>query len=183
MRKVTLGLAVSLDHYIARQDGGSDWLHWNKEVAAISGKFMKTVDALLIGRKTYEAMLALGQTSYPGVRNYVFSRTRGNAARLKKRLGKATTAPVEMITTDAAEFIQDLKATPGKGIAVFGGGELAKSLFEADLIDEIVLNIHPIILGSGIPLFHEMKQQIDLTFLEAKPLKNGSLIVSYRVIH
>jgi dihydrofolate reductase len=42
-------------------------------VAAISGKFMKTVDALLIGRKTYEAMLALGQTSYPGVRNYVFS--------------------------------------------------------------------------------------------------------------
>ena len=49
MRKVTLGLANSLDNYIARKDGGFDWLHWSKEVAEISAKFMKTVDALLIG--------------------------------------------------------------------------------------------------------------------------------------
>ena len=54
MRRVTLGLANSLDNYIARKDGGFDWIHWSKEVAEISAKFMKTVDALLIGRKTYE---------------------------------------------------------------------------------------------------------------------------------
>src|SRR2546430_721411 len=58
MRKVTLGLANSLDNYIARKDGGFDWLHWSDEVAEISAKFMKTVDALLIGRKTFEGMLA-----------------------------------------------------------------------------------------------------------------------------
>jgi dihydrofolate reductase len=57
MRKVTLGLANSLDNYIARKDGGSDWLHWSNEVATISARFMKTVDAILIGRKTYEVML------------------------------------------------------------------------------------------------------------------------------
>ena len=73
MRKVTLlGLATSLDNYIARKDGGADWLRWDKEVAEISAKFMKTVDALLIGRKTYEVMLNLGQTSYPGAKNYAF---------------------------------------------------------------------------------------------------------------
>jgi dihydrofolate reductase len=76
MRKITLGLANSLDNYIARKDGGSDWLHWNKEVAEISAQFMKTVDAILIGRKTYEVMLASGQTFYPGAENYVFSRSK-----------------------------------------------------------------------------------------------------------
>jgi len=74
MRKVTLGLANSLDNFIARKDGCFDWLHWSKEVAEISAKFMKTVDALLIGRKTYDGMLRYGQTSYPGAKNYVFSR-------------------------------------------------------------------------------------------------------------
>ena len=76
MRKVTLGLANSLDNYIARKDGGYDWLHWSKEVAEISAKFMKTIDTLLIGRKTFEVMLAAGQTSYPGSKNYVFTRSR-----------------------------------------------------------------------------------------------------------
>ena len=86
MRKVTLGLANSLDNYIARKDGDYDWIHWSREVAEISSKFMKTVDALLIGRKTYEAMLKQGQTSYPGARNYVFTRSKKKSAALRKAL-------------------------------------------------------------------------------------------------
>ena len=182
MRKVTLGLANSLDNYIARKDGGYDWIHWSKEVAEISAKFMKTVDALLIGRKTYEVMLASGQTSYPGARNYVFSRSKKNSAALKKKL--ATKKPdknVEIASGDAAQFVRKLKRQAGKGIVVFGGGALAKSLFEADLIDEVVLNIHPVLLGSGIPLFHEMKKQIDLELLDCRVLKGGYLAVAYRV--
>ena len=183
MRKVTLGLANSLDNYIARKDGGFDWLHWSKEVAEISAKFMKTVDALLIGRKTFEVMLASGQTSYPGAKNYVFSHSKKKREALKKRLAakKKPDRNVEIVTEDAAKFVRELKRRKGKGIVVFGGGELAKSLFEADLIDEVVLNIHPVLLGSGIPLFHEMKQQIDLELLECKVLKGGYLAVTYRV--
>lgn len=183
MRKVTLGLASSLDNYIARKDGGFDWLHWSKEVAEISAKFMKTVDALLIGRKTFEVMLASGQTSYPGAKNYVFSRSKKKREALKKKLAakKKPNRNVEIVAEDAANFVSELKKRKGKGIVVFGGGELAKSLFEADLIDEVVLNIHPVLLGSGIPLFHEMKQQIDLELVECKVLKGGYLAVTYRV--
>jgi len=183
MRKVTLGLANSLDNYIARKDGGFDWLHWSKEVAEISAKFMKTVDALLIGRKTFEVMLASGQTSYPGAKNYVFSRSKKKREALKKKLAakKKPDRNVEIVAEDAAKFVSELKKREGKGIVVFGGGELAKSLFEADLIDEVVLNIHPVLLGSGIPLFHEMKQQIDLELVECKVLKGGYLAVTYRV--
>ena len=183
MRKITLGLANSLDNYIARKDGGFDWLHWSDEVAEISTKFMKTVDALLIGRKTYDGMLAYGQTSYPGAKNYVFSRSKKKREALKKKLAakKKPDRNVEIVTEDATKFVKELKKRKGKGIVVFGGGELARSLFEADLIDEVVLNIHPVLLGSGIPLFHEMKKQIDLELLECKILKGGYLAVTYRV--
>jgi len=185
MRKVTLGLANSLDNYIARKDGGYDWLHWSDEVAEISAKFMKTIDALLIGRKTYEVMLAAGQTSYPGAKNYVFSRSKKKASTLTRTLAarRKPDQNVAVVSEDAAAFVKRLKKTKGKGIVVFGGGELAQSLFEADLIDEIVLNIHPVLLGSGIPLFHEMQRQIDLDLIDYKVLKGGYLAVSYRVKH
>jgi dihydrofolate reductase len=171
MRKVTFGVANSLDNFIARKDHAVDWLVWDDEVAAISAKFWKTIDAVVMGRKTYEVMLKSGATSYPGVKNYVFSRT----------LNESPDEKVEIIRTDAAAFIRDLKTRAGKGICVMGGGELAKSLFEARLIDEIGLNIQPVLLGRGIPLFYEMSQQIDLELLDCKPLKNGGVFVSYRV--
>jgi dihydrofolate reductase len=186
MRKVTLGLANSLDNYIARKDGGYDWLRWNAEVAEISAKFMKTIDVLLIGRKTFEVMLASGQPSYPGAKNYVFTRSKKKAAELTRTLAtrKKLVKNVEVVSRDAAAFVRKLKQQPkGKGIVVFGGGELAKALFEADLIDEIVLNIQPVLLGSGIPLFHEMTKQIDLQLLNCRPLKDGGIAVTYRVTH
>ena len=182
MRKVTLGLANSLDNYIARKDGGADWLRWSDEIAEISAQFMKTVDAILIGRRTYEVMLESGETSYPGGTNFVFSRSKRNRSLLLRRI-TAIKQPdnVQIVDENAASFVRKLKKKKGKGIVVFGGGALAKSLFEADLIDEIVLNIHPVLLGSGIPLFHEMKRQIDLEFVSSRQLKTGGLIISYRV--
>src|SRR3984893_17024222 len=107
MRKVTLGLANSLDNYIARKDGGADWLHWSKEVAEISAKFMKTVDTILIGRKTYEVMLGFDQTSYPGAKNYVFSRSKKRGSALKKRLAtkKKTDKNVEIVTEDVVKIV------------------------------------------------------------------------------
>jgi dihydrofolate reductase len=62
-----------------------------------------------------------------------------------------------------------------------GGGELARALFEANVIDEVGLNIHPVLLGSGIPLFLEMKCQIDLELVDCKTLKGGCVYVLYRV--
>jgi len=183
MRKVTFGLANSLDNYIARKDGGYDWIHWSADVAKISAKFMKTVDALLIGRRTYEAMLSYGEASFPGVQNFVFTRSKRKAAALKKKIASKNATNVEILAEDAAVFLAEFKKKKGKGIAVFGGGEFAKSLFEAGLIDEVVLNIHPVILGSGIPLFYEMKRQIDLELLDCRVLEGGYLAVSYRVKH
>jgi dihydrofolate reductase len=174
MRKVTFGCANSLDNYIARPDGAVDWLLWCKEVNEIMGTFWKTIDTVLMGRKTYE--VAVGQSKgkknpYPGIKSYVFSRT------LEGGEGKS----VEIVREDAASFVRKLKSEEGKDICLMGGGEFAKAMFEAKLIDEIGFNIHPVLLGQGIPLFHEMNRQINLELLDCKTLKNGCVVVSYRV--
>lgn len=171
MRLVTFGVANSLDNFIAREDGAVDWLVWDDEVAAISREFWKTIDTVLMGRKTYEVAAASGSGAYPGVKNYVFSRT------LKQPRSKK----VEVISQDAVEFVRKLKSEPGKGICIIGGGDLARSLLQARLIDQIGLNIQPVLLGSGTPLFYEMQQQIDLGLLESQVLKNGGVYVLYRV--
>src|SRR4029453_5034081 len=144
MRKVTFGGANSLDNFFARKDDSVDWLMWDKEVSTIMETFWKTIDTDVMGRRPYQvAGGEEGSGTYGGVKCYVFSRT------LKKVRGKG----VELVSEDAAEFLRRLKQQEGKGICVMGGGVLAKSLFEADLIDEVGLNAHPVLLGSGIPLF------------------------------
>ena len=171
MRKVTFGVANSLDNFIARQDHAVDWLVWDDEVASITAQFWKTIDTVVMGRKTYEVARRSGMTSYPGVKNYVFSRT----------MKKSPDEKVEIISTDAVRFMCDLKSKKGKGVCVMGGGELANSLLEAGLVDEIGLNIQPVLLGAGVPLFHAMSRQIDLELLDCKTLKSGGVFVSYRV--
>lgn len=173
MRKVTFGGANSLDNYLARPDHAVDWLMWGDEAHAVMADYWKTIDTILMGRKTYEVALRLakGGDAYPDMKTFVFSRT------LKPGADKSVT----IVTGDAVAFVRDLKKQDGKDICLMGGGELAKSMFEAGLIDEIGFNVHPVLLGSGIPLFHPMNRQIDLELLECKPFKNGCVLVKYRV--
>lgn len=173
MRKVTFGVANSLDNYIARKDGAVDWILGGDEAASAMTDFWKTIDAVVIGRRTYEPVLKSGKPfpTYPGVKNYVLSRT------LKESPDKS----VGIIRQDVVEFIRRLKTEEGKGIFVMSGGLLAKPLFEANLIDEIRMNIHPVLLGSGVPLFHEMSRQIDLELIKCKIFKSGCILITYRV--
>jgi dihydrofolate reductase len=173
MRKVTFGVGNSLDNFIARADHSGDWLLWSDEIAAVSAAYWETIDTVVMGRKTYEAALRNGTTAYPGVENIVFSRT----------MKEAPDDRVQIVSEDAADFVRRLKAQKGKGICVMGGGELARSLLDADLIDEIGLNIHPVLLGSGIPLFHPMGRPINLQLLESKTFRNGCVFVRYEVRH
>lgn len=171
MRIVTFGGANSLDNYIARKNDEVDWLLWSKEVSPIVRAYWKTIDTVVMGRKTYQAALKVGTSSYSGIKTYVFSRT----------LKQSGDEKVEIISQDAAEFVRKLKEEKGKGICVMGGGVLGKSLLEAGLIDELGCNIHPVLLGSGIPLFHKMKRQIDLELIKCQTFKNGCVLVTYRV--
>lgn len=183
MRTVTYGGAVSLDGYLAAADGAIDWLHFSKDVQQITSDYWKDVDAILMGRKTWAVAAAMSPaprrtarrkpSKEPARRTYVFSRT----------LGAIDHPGVELVAADAAGFVAELKARPGRRICLMGSGELAQSLFAAGLVDEVGLNIHPILLGTGIPVFRDPGTRVRLRLTECRPIDGGCVFANYVVEH
>ena len=171
MRKVIFGGANTLDNYIAGKDDSVDWLRHSDEVNDIMARYWKTTDTVILGRRTWEIAMKSSTGGSKGIKSYVCSRT------LKKIPGKK----IEL-APDAVSLVKRLKAEAGKDIIVMGGSLIGKSLFEAGLVDEFGVNIHPVLLGSGIPLFTEMERRIELELLECKQLKTGCVFLNYRVI-
>lgn len=132
---------MSLDGYIAGPNGESDWIVIDPEIdfEAMSAQY----DTYLIGRKTFEAMGKVGSDAkgVAGIRNIVFSRTL-----------KQSDYPHITISSDAVSTVAELRRSPGKDIALFGGGELFRSLLAASLVDRIEVGVIPVLLGGGIPL-------------------------------
>jgi dihydrofolate reductase len=178
MRMVTYGAACSLDGFIAGPNGAIDWLHFSRDVNEIMSDYWKSVDTILMGRKTWEpaasqyASASAGKGT-SGMKTYVFSRT----------LRSIQANGVELVRDDAAEFVRELKNRPGKEICLMGGGDFARALFEADLVDEVGMNVHPVLLGSGIPMFHDPHHRVALELKETRPLDGGCIYSIYRVRH
>ena len=179
MGKVVFGGASSLDGHFAREDGSVDWLIMDAEAMELMKDMWDRFDVMVMGRKTWSAAnanfteeeLKQAEEMSSGIRSVVFSRT----------LEPGMRGSYEIVNTDPGEFVRELKKQEGKDICVMGGGELARELFEAGVIDEVGFNIHPLLLGSGVPVFHRMSQQIDLELVDCKPMKNGCVYVLYRV--
>jgi dihydrofolate reductase len=171
MRTVIYGGASSLDALITGPDEAIDWIRQSDDTAELMARMWKGVDTMLMGRKTYEFALRMGGPIQWGkIKTYVFSRT------LESVSGGA-----ELVSTDAAEFVRELKAQDGGGIVIMGGGELGSALIEASLVDEIGLNVHPLLLGGGTPAFAPMSRRVELELLEARKLSEGCVLVRYRV--
>lgn len=139
-------VAASLDGYIARPDGRVDWLKPIEEAGDDHGyqAFYDSIDGLLMGRVTYETILAFGGAwPYPGKPCTVL--TRGDPAPV---------APEVRISHDTpALAIADLAAAGCKRIWLVGGGSLAGTCYSAGLLDELVVSFIPHLLGAGIPMF------------------------------
>jgi dihydrofolate reductase len=178
MRTLTYGGAVSLDGFLAGVDGSIDWLHFSKDVQQVTSDYWKNVDTILMGRKTYAVSVAnspkkskVAKRTQAATRTFVFSRT----------LKEIDDPGVQLVPSDAAEFVRHLKQEPGKDICLMGGGEFARSLLAAGLVDKVGLNIHPILLGSGIPTFRDFGHRIKLTLAECRTLEGGCILANYNV--
>lgn len=178
MRKVRYAVGVSLDGYIAAPDGSVDWL--NRATAKATGEdfgmgaFFRSIDTVLLGRKTYEHALTMGMGGggYPKMKNYVFSRT----------LPPGERDGVEYVSGDPAEFIARLRQKPGKHIWLCGGGELARAFLQARVLDEIILGIAPVLIGGGRPTFPPEFPETEVALTEVKPYKGGVIGLTYAVV-
>jgi dihydrofolate reductase len=178
MRKVVYGAACSLDGFITGPDGSVDWLHWSDDVQQIMQEGWTGTDTILMGRKTWEVAAAAGSgggagAEMAGMHSYVFSRT----------LDRIDGEGVTLVKDDAGAFVRTLKKQKGGNIVILGGGDLGRSLFEADVIDTVGLNIHPVLLGEGVPLFLNAHRRLDLELTTCRPLHGGCVFLDYRVRH
>ena len=173
MRKVVYSAACSLDGFIAGPNGEIDWLHFSADVRDEMSRLWPEVDTVLMGRKTWEfaSANAHGSGGTGGPRSYVFSRT----------LTKLPAKGPDLVRDDAAGFVRGLKAQPGKTILLMGGSRLAAALFAGGAIDEVSMNVHPVLLGSGTPFFADAGVRTLLRLDRCRAIDGGCVLSSYSV--
>lgn len=172
MRKVILNVAVTLDGFIEGPNGEYDWCFTDQDYGM--SDFFKRIDAMFIGRKSYEVLQAMdmGDNPFPKMNEYIFSNT------LNKVTGDAT-----IVSGDIVTAIEKIKQEPGKDIWLFGGASLTAVLMNAGLVDELSLAVHPILLGSGKLLFSNNTGRIQLQLTDSKTYSSGLVILTYDVKH
>lgn len=178
--KCSVFIATSLDGFIARDDGGIDWLDdANRAVPPDEdcgySKFMADVDALVIGRNTFAQVLGFGAWPYGDMPAVVMSR-RGFA--LPPQLPSAVSVSNEAPPTLVARL-----AALGAGKIYVDGGQTIQSFLAAGLIDDMTITTIPILLGSGKPLFGPLPAAVRLVHLETTAFDFGFVQTRYRVIH
>lgn len=173
-RNVKVYIAVSLDGYIAHSDGNIDWLDSVARPDEDYGyaAFIETIDTVIMGRKTYEKVLSFGGDFPHADRDcYVLTRTE-----------RAPEGPVRFYSGSAEELLDLIRNRPGKDIFIDGGAEAIDLFREKGLIDSYTVSIIPILLGEGIPLFKENKQELPLKLVAATTFESGLVQLTYKPI-
>lgn len=172
MTEISYYVAASLDGYIATPDGGVAWLSEFEDGDEDYGyaDFVVSLDAVLMGRRTYEQVLPFGPWPYAGKPCWVFSHAELTPA----------AAEVTITTAQPQEVAAELAAHGLRRAWLVGGAELAASFRAAGLISEYYVAVIPIILGAGIPLFAAPGAPERLTLVESTPYPNGIVMLHYR---
>ena len=172
MRLVRYGGAMSLAGYIAGPNGEYDWIVMDPDIDFAG--MVAEYDTYLIGRKTFEAMMRMGSDakSTAEIQNIVFSRTL-----------RPSDYPEITINSDAVGVVTELRTKPGKDIALFGGGELFRSLLAAGLVDRVEMALIPVLLGGGIPLLASPAERATLKLRKQRLYeKTGTIGLEYDIV-
>ncbi len=172
-RKLILYISCSLDGFIAKPNDDLSFL----EKVQVEGEdygyydFISTVDAVIVGRKTYDWVIGQGyEFPHKDKESYIITRE------LKPKEGNVT-----FYNADLKSLVAKLKSETGKNIFCDGGSAVANMLLKLKLIDEIILSVIPVILGDGIPLFEKGIPEKELELISSKSFKTGLVQLHYKV--
>lgn len=173
-RKVILYIAMSLDGYIAQQDDNLDFLSMVEKEGEDYGyaEFVKTVDAVIIGRRTYDKVISMGfDFPHADKDTYVITRT-----------ASPDVGSVKFYAGDLKALVENLKSKQGGNIYCDGGAEIVNELMKNNLIDEIIISIIPVLLGSGIRLFKDGRPEQRLELVSSTGFDSGLTQLHYRCV-
>jgi dihydrofolate reductase len=179
VRKIIVHIATSADGFIARKDGGIDWLERPQPKGNYGmGEFWKSIDTILWGRKTYDLVLKFEKEGkatpdmWSGVKNYAFSH----------RPPRKIISGFEFVKEPIKQFATRLRAEKGKNIWIMGGGGLIASFLDEGEIDEFVISMIPTFIGEGIPLIAPRHRTVPLKLLSIKKFPDGVVTLHYAVV-
>jgi dihydrofolate reductase len=170
VRRLKAFIATSLDGYIAGRDGDLSWVFHDADYGREA--FFAGIDTVLMGRRTYEASRSLERWPYPRRKTIVFTRS--------DDLPISTPDTVATSRTPAA-VVSELRMHDGKDLWLAGGGVLLRACLDARLVDDVVVSIHPVLLGAGTPLFASGAAASCLTLVGDRRYPSGLMQLSYRV--
>ncbi|MEP2667779.1 MAG: dihydrofolate reductase family protein [Cyclobacteriaceae bacterium] len=167
MRKIILNVAMSLDGLIEGPNGEFDWCFTDNDYGMTG--FLESIDAVLYGRKSYEVLMKMGSNPFANKQTFVVSKTLSGHA------------DYTLLNGDVIAKVKELKSSEGKNIWLFGGAELMTSLIEAQLVDELMLAVHPIILGKGKALFDGLPGRLVTKLIASKTYPSGLVSTHYSI--
>ena len=163
MKKVSLFIAMSLDGYIADNNGSVSWLtgqDTNDNNIDVYSEFVKNIDIVIMGWNTYQQIvteLSPNKWVYNDFKSYIITHK-----------PKISSDKITFINESPIKLVKKLRKEDGKGIWICGGANVIQQLVNEDLIDEYYITIIPTILGSGIRLFEKSNHEIKLKLLKTQ---------------
>lgn len=167
MNKILLNLAITIDGYIEGPNGEFDWCFTDQDYGMTA--FLARCEAIVFGRKSYEVMLQYDANPYPDKLKYVFSNTIQSVA------GNAV-----VVSGDIVEQIKQIKQRSSGDIWFFGGADLLNQFLQHDLIDELHLSVHPLLLGNGKQLFPTLQDRKQFRLHAVEPYSSGLVQLIYQ---
>ncbi|MCB2406846.1 dihydrofolate reductase family protein [Hymenobacter lucidus] len=186
MRKIIMLMHVSLDGFVADPAGNLDWVRHDGEIFDYVTEHFQTVDTCLYGRATYQSMRDYWPTVPANPASTERQRHHASWVEQVAKVVISTTLPhadwhnTRLISGNVAEEIQQLRQQPGRNMMLFGSPRLAHSFMQLGLIDEYLLNVNPVLLGQGVPLFHGARRRTPLELLSSRTFSSGVIGLHYQ---
>jgi dihydrofolate reductase len=184
MRKVIASIFVSLDGFMVGPNEDMSWVmdNFNDEMGKYADKLQQSMDLIMLGRVTYEIMNKVWpfqtESTWPGadrmnnVPKMVFTKSLD-----KVEWGKYDNA--KLVHDIYPDSIEKIKKMPGKDMVIYGSASIVQAFTQFGLIDEYQLLVHPVILGSGKPLFKGIANPVSLELMKMEKYKNGVVVMYY----